>query len=145
MVTRRALVAAGALAVLAGCGKEDEEPAATPADALLPSLAAERAFGASVTLRRIAARSRERAEQIAAAISAAGGRPHDAPAPAGDGDAVELGRAALVAHVAVLPALEGRELRGLGAELVAGAAADVAVLGDELGEQAVDPFPGSIP
>ena len=50
-----------------------------------------------------------------------------------------------MAHVAVLPALEGRELRGLGAELVAGAAADVAVLGDELGEQAVDPFPGSIP
>ena len=49
------------------------------------------------------------------------------------------------AHVAVLPALQGRELRGLGAELVAGAAADVAVLGDELGEQAVDPFPGSIP
>ena len=56
-MTRRALVAAGALAVLAGCGKEDEEPAATPADALLPSLAAERAFGASITLRRIAARS----------------------------------------------------------------------------------------
>jgi hypothetical protein len=138
-------VAAGALAVLAGCGKEDEEPTATPADALLPSLAAERGFGAAVASRRIAARSRERAGQIAAAISAAGGRPHDAPAPAGDGDPDELGRAALVAHVAVLPALEGRELRGLGAELVAGAAADVAVLGDELGEQAVDPFPGSIP
>jgi len=138
-------VAAGALAVLAGCGKEDEEPAATPADALLPSLAAERGFGAAVASRRIAARSRERAEQIAAAISAAGGRPHDAPAPVGAGDASELGRAALVAHVAVLPALVGRELRGLGAELVAGAAADVAVLGDELGEQAVDPFPGSIP
>jgi hypothetical protein len=143
VVTRRALLAAGTLAVLAGCGKEDEEPAATPADALLPSLAAERGFGAAVASRRIAARSRERAEQIAAAISAAGGRPHDAPA--GDGDASELGRAALVAHVAVLPALEGRELRGLGAELVAGAAADVAVLGDELGEQAVDPFPGAVP
>jgi hypothetical protein len=144
-VTRRSLMAAGALAVLAGCAKEDEEPAAMPADALLPSRAAERAFGAAVSSRRIAVRSRERAGQIAAAISAAGGRPHDAPAPAGGGDAVELGRAALVAHVTVLPALEGRELRGLGAELVAGAAADVAVLEDELGEPAVDPFPGSIP
>ena len=50
-----------------------------------------------------------------------------------------------MAHIAALPALAGRDLRGLGADLVAGAAADVAVLGDELGDQAVDPFPGSIP
>jgi hypothetical protein len=144
VVSRRGLLAAGALAVLAGCGEEEE--AVSPADALLPSLAAERAFGAAVDSRRIAARSRERAEQIAAAISAEGGRPHDAPAPSeGGGDPVELGRSALVAHIAALPGLQARELRRLGSELVAGAAADIAVLGDELGRQAVDAFPGSMP
>jgi hypothetical protein len=147
VVTRRGFVAAGALAVLAGCGHQDDgEAPARPGDALLPSLAAERAFGAGVQSRRIAARSRERAEKIAAAISAEGGRPHDAPAPPGGaGDPVELGHAALVAHIAALPALEGRERRRMGAELVSGAAADVAVVGDDLGEHAVDSFPGSIP
>jgi hypothetical protein len=143
VATRRGLLAGGALVLLGGCG--EEEAPAPPADALLRSLAAERAFGASASRwRKIAARSRERAERLAAAVSAEGGRPHDAPAPeGGSGDPIELGRAALAAHVAALPSLAGRELRRLGAHLVAGAAADVAVLGDELGRQAVDAFPGS--
>jgi hypothetical protein len=133
----------GAVIVLGGCG-EEEEPSAS--SALLASLAAERAFGAAASESpRIAERSRERGERLAAAVSEAGGRPHDAPAPEdAGGDPIELGRAALAAHIAALPALDRRGRR-LGADLVAGAAADVAVLGDELGQQAVDPFPGSMP
>jgi hypothetical protein len=142
-------VLAGAVAVLAGCAKE-EEPAPRPGEALLPSLAAERALVAATAsgrplVERVSARARERARRLASAVAADGGRPHDAPAPAGGGDPVALGRAAVAAHIAALPALEGRELRRLGAELVSGAAADVAVLGDALGEQSVDAFPGSTP
>jgi hypothetical protein len=134
--------------VLAGCG--EEEPPASPAEALLPSLAAERALAAATAegrplVERVSVRARERAELLAAAISAAGGRPHDAPAPAGHGDPVALGRAALTAHIDALPSLRRLTERRLGAELVAGAAADAAVLGDAFGEQAVDAFPGSIP
>jgi hypothetical protein len=144
VVSRRSLLAGGAIALLAGCGEDEEETAARPADALLASLAAERAFGAAASESpRIARRSRERAQLLAAAVSEAGGRPHDAPVPSdGGGDPVELGRAALTAHIAALPSLD-RGSRPLGADLVAGAAADVAVLGDELGRQAVDAFPGS--
>jgi hypothetical protein len=142
VVTRRGLLAAGALAALAGCGEEDRQEAAVarPADVLLASLAAERAFGAAAgSSPRIAARSRERAGALAAAVSAEGGRPHDAPAPAGGGgDPIALGRAALEAHIAALPSLEGRELRRLGAAVVVGAATDLAVLGAE-----PEPFPGS--
>ena len=141
-MSRRSLLLGGAVIVLGGCGEEDEGPSAP--SALLASLAAERAFGAAVTgSPRIAARSRERAQHLAAAVSAAGGRPHDAPAPSeAAGDPVELGRAALTAHIAALPALDRRERR-LGADLVKGAAADVAVLGDERGERTVEAFPGS--
>jgi hypothetical protein len=138
VVSRRALLAGGAVLVLGGCG-EDEEPPAS--DAVLAALAAERAFGAAASgSPRIAERSRERSQQLAAALSEAGGRPHDAPAPSdGGGDPIQLGRAALTAHIAALPELDRR----LGADLVTGAAADVAVLGDARGRHAVDPFPGS--
>jgi len=134
--------------VLAGCG--EEEPPAPPAVALLPSLAAERALAAATAegrplVERVSERARERVALLAAAISAAGGRPHDAPAPAGRGDPVALGRAALTAHIDALPSLQRLAERRLGAELVAGAAADTAVLGDAFGEQPVEAFPGSIP
>jgi hypothetical protein len=137
------LLAAGALAALAGCGQEEARP---PAEALLPSLAAERMLAAATAegpalVQRVSERARARAELLAAAISAAGGRPHEAPAPA-DGDPVELGSAALAAHIGALPSL-GREGRRLGADLVTGVAADVAVIGDAFGEHAVDAFPGS--
>jgi hypothetical protein len=148
-VTRRTLLAAGAVAVLAGCG-EEEQPAPA-SEALLRSLAAERALAATSSgpelVRRVAARARERADLLAAAVSAEGGRPHDAPAPAAGEAAPEeivaRGRAALDAHVAALPSLEGAELRGLGADLVSGAAADVAVLGDALDVPVAGAFPGS--
>ena len=42
-----------------------------------------------------------------------------------------------------LPSLEGRELRLLGGDLVTGAAADTALLGDALGLPVDDAFPGT--
>ncbi len=140
-VTRKAALAGGALVLLGGCGADEERGApARPGDVLLASLAAERAFGvAAGSSPRVAERSRERARLLASAISAEGGRPHDAPAPAGGGgDPVALGRAALTAHIAALPSLGGRELRQLGVDLVVGVATDVAVLGDQ-----TEAFPGS--
>ena len=147
-MSRRRLLAAGAVAVLAGCGEEDEP--AQAGNVLLPSLAAERALAAATAdggrmARRVSARARERPQVLASAVSEAGGDELDAPAPAGGGDPVELGRAAPAAHIAALPSRAGRERRRLGADLVTGVAADIAVLGDALGEHAVDPFPGSMP
>lgn len=140
-MTRRGVLAGGALVLLGGCGEEEQDGAAPrPAEVLLASLAAEHAFGAAAgSSRRVAERSRERARLLASAISAEGGRPHDAPAPTGrGGDPIALGRAALTAHIAALPSLGGRELRQLGVDLVVGVATDVAVLGD-----ATEAFPGS--
>jgi hypothetical protein len=150
--TRRGLLLAGGATIVAGCGKE--EVAALPAvtEVLLRSVAAERALAVAARLqrssdrallRRIAERADDRAGRAAAALSAAGGRPHDAPAP-GDrvGDPLERGRAALEAHVAAMPSLSGRELRSLGAFLVEGSAADLAVLNDLLGTAPGGAFPG---
>ena len=156
MVTRRALLAGGAAALLAGCG-EEEEVVAAPADAMLRQLAAERALAAAMpigvsgdaaeTARKVSARARERAERLAAAVAAEGGRPHDAPQPPDERvapeEAVARGQEAIVAHVVALPSLTGRELRELGAELVAGAAGDTALLSDALGIPVEDPFPGT--
>ena len=133
---RRALLAGGAAALLAGCGEEDEPAAPRPADVLLRSLAAERALAAAAS-RRVAARARERAQRRAAAGSEQGGAPHDAPAPAEGGDAEAAVRAALVAHVDSLPKLPG-SLRALAGEMIVGAAADLAVLTGE-----AEPFPGT--
>jgi len=83
------------------------------------------------------ARARERARQLASAVSEEGGRPHDAPADAEGGDAAAAARAALVAHVDALPPL-GRDQRALMGELIVGAAADLAALTGE-----AEPFPGT--
>lgn len=136
-MSRRALLAGGAVALLAGCGEEDEPAAPRPAEVLLRSLAAERALAAAGP-RTVARRARARAQRLASAVAEQGGRPHDAPAAAdGRGDAVAAARTALVAHVESLPAL-GRDLRALGAELIVGAAADLAVLTRE-----AEAFPGT--
>jgi hypothetical protein len=158
--TRRALLAGGAVALLAaGCGEEDEVVAA-PADALLRQLAAERDLVAATSslpggalrsavpmLREINTRARERARRLAAAVAAEGGRPHDAPQPAAArvaaGEAVARAEAAIVAHVVALPDLPGRELRELGAAMVAGAAGDTALLADALGVPMHNAFPGT--
>ena len=142
MVSRRALLAGGAVALLAGCGEDDASAPAPASVALAGELRAERAFEAALEGlapphrrlgRRLAARAGERAELLLAAGAT------DEPA-AGGGDALELGRAALVAHVGALPSVTDRELAG---ELVTGAATDVAVLAGALGEPLDDPFPGT--
>ena len=159
MVTRRSLLAGGAIVLLSGCG-EEEHVVAAPADALLRQLAAERALAAATarpprgtsgpaadTVREISARARDRAARLAAAVSDEGGRPHDAPQPPDErvspGEAVSRAQAAIVAHVVALPSIAGRDLRRLGAELVTGAAADAALLSDALGIPVDDPFPGT--
>ena len=158
-MTRRLFLAGGAAALLAGCC-EEEEVAAAPADAMLRQLAAERALAAATarpprgvsgneadTVREVSTRARDRAARLAAAVAAEGGRPHDAPQPPDERvmpeEAVSRGQAAIVAHVAALPSLAGRDLRKLGAELVTGAAGDTALLSDALGIPVEDPFPGT--
>jgi hypothetical protein len=159
VVSRRALLVGGAVALLTGCG-EEEDVVAAPADAMLRELAAERALvaatgelpagappAAAETVRKVSERSRERARKLAAKVAAEGGRPHDAPQPAAERvdaqEALARAQAAIVAHVAALPSLAGGDLRRLGGDLVAGAAADTAVLSDALGLPADDPFPGT--
>ena len=149
MVNRRALVLGGGAALLAaGCGK-DIVVAPPPAEpALLRSLAAERALGttmAALDKPRLAQRSRERATQLAAALSELGARPHDAPAPEAQADlaaGLRRSRAALEAYVAALPSLHGSG-RELGADLLAQAAGDVALLASSFGFVPDDPFPGT--
>ena len=154
-MTRRALFAGGALALLApGCG-EEENVVARPDDALQRQLDAESALAAASTelpvgapraaaetVREVSARSEARVRRLATALSddrheiAKGER-------VGAEQAVALARAAIVAHVVALPSLAGPELRRLGADLIAGAAADAAVLSDALGSPVHDPFPGT--
>ena len=138
MVSRRALLAGGAVALLAGCGEEDQPAAPRPAEVLLRSLAAERALSAAAAAsRRVAVRSRERARRLASALSEQRGAPHDVPAPADGGDDAAAARTALVAHVESLPVLKG-DLRALAVEMIVGAAADLAVLTRE-----AEAFPGT--
>jgi hypothetical protein len=171
VVTRRALLAGGAV-VLAGCGRDiAAQPLPRPVDALRSQLAAERELVAALgemsrrggsspgavaprgdvlppddapaLVRDLRRRAAERARRLASAVAAEGGRPHDAPPPDAAGDALAAARAALAAHVAALPALTGRAHRRLAADLVAEDAADLAVLGTTLGAEPEGPFPGT--
>jgi hypothetical protein len=145
VVTRRALLAGGAVALLAGCGEDDSLAPAPASVALSGELRAERAFAAALASleppnrelgRRLAARADARAARLAA-VAPADDAAH------GDGSALDLGRAVLVAHVGALPSFAARDQRALTAELLVGAATDVAVLSDALGELPRDPFPGT--
>jgi hypothetical protein len=148
VVTRRALLLAGGATLLAaGCGVDDEpeDPTGSAISAMLRELAAERALAADLRSAhglagRIGDRAAARATRLAAAISRAGGRPHDAGDPATGEPALASrhAREALEAHVAALPSLTGA-LRRMGADLVAGSAADAGLLGATSG----DAFPGT--
>jgi hypothetical protein len=152
VVSRRALLAAAGGALLAGCGKDRPgPPAPRPDSALLRQLAAERALEEALHgagEERLAARARGRSRRLAEAIRARGGRLYDAPPqerrPGDPAVALERAGAALAAHVAAMPDLAGRDLRRLGADLVAESAADLAVLGDALGSPQTDAFPGTV-
>jgi hypothetical protein len=148
VVGRRALLLGGGAAILAaGCGKDvpTAPPAAEPA--LLRSLTAERALGAAMAtleMRLLSQRSRERSQKLASTLSERGGDPHEAPDVTGGGDeAVPRGRRALEAYVSLLPTLQGRDERAFGADLLAQAAADVALMGQALGTPPDDAFPGT--
>jgi len=140
-VSRRALLAGGAVALLVGCGEDDDTGAPAPASVVMAGeLRAERAFEAAL-LRlseplgpRLAARAAARARTLEQAGATA-----DGAAPA-SGAPLELGRAVLVAHVGALPSPVERSLV---TELITGAATDVAVLASALGEPLDDPFPGT--
>jgi hypothetical protein len=153
--TRRGFLAGGALALLAaGCG-EEENVVARPDDALQRQLEAETALAAATaevpvgaprtaadTVREVSARSEARMRRLATAHSDQ--RYETVKVERVDAEqAVAIGQAAIVAHVAALPSFTGPEQRRLGADLVAGAAADTAVLSDALGIPVHDPFPGT--
>ena len=139
------MLAGGAL-LLAGCGKDDAAaPPPRAVDALLRQLAAERAVVAALAptaerealVSRLRARAGVRARRLAAAVSAAGGRPHEAPQGEGGADPVAALEAALTAHADAVPDLTTREQRDLVADLVAGAATDLVLLGAR-----AEAFPG---
>jgi hypothetical protein len=158
VVSRRGFLAGGAVALLAGCGEEDVV-VVRPADAMRRQLAAEQALAAATaqlprsaprsaadTVRKVSERAEERARKLAVALSAEGGPPEytiEAVERVDAAEAVARAQAAIVAHVVALPDLAGRELRLLGGDLVAGAAADTALLSDALGLPVDDPFPGT--
>ena len=127
-----------------GCGKDDGRGRAAGRPRCCcgrspPSARwSRRASQASSERALAAARSPERADAPAAALSALSAarraRRTTRRSASGDvGDPLERGRAALEAHVAALPSLSGRDLRELGAILVEGSAADVALLEDVFG------------
>jgi hypothetical protein len=147
------LLLAGGAAILAGCGKD---AVATPppapevlrrvvdAESALALAARTQRSSERALLQRIAQRADDRAGRAAAALSAAGGRAHDAQASdEAVGDPLQRARAALEANVAALPSLSGRDLRELGAFLVEGSAADLAVLEDTLATVSGNAFPGT--
>jgi hypothetical protein len=136
VVTRRGLLLAGGATLLAGCGRDEAAvPPPAPVDVLRGELAAERRAVAAVS-GPARARAAERARRLAAAVSEAGGRAHDAPQGEDGGDPEAALAAAVAAHVGALPDVP--EQRALVTDLIAGAAADLAR------EQGVaTAFPGS--
>jgi hypothetical protein len=121
MVTRRALLGAGALLVV-GCGPP-EEAEVVPEDVLTEQL---RVTKASVAALEAEPQLRARAQERAAALEQAGAT---APDPTdGPADALAAVRAELASHVQAVGLLEEAEYRTLFAKLVAGAAADESAL-----------------
>jgi hypothetical protein len=121
MVTRRALLGAGALLIV-GCGPP-EEPEVVPNEVLSEQL---RVTQASVAALEGEPRLRARAEERAAALEQAGATAPDSTD--GPADALAAVRAELAGHVQAVGLLEEAEYRELFAKLVAGAAADETAL-----------------
>jgi hypothetical protein len=138
IVTRRALLGAGAAALAAGCGKPDE-PAIRPDDVLREQLRLTQlavAAYAGVDAPGLAAGARARARRLQALVG-------DVPAaegPSGVTAAYEAERRALAGYVAAIGLL--RRQRGLLGELVVDAARNEAALARMLGR---DPLASAFP
>ena len=132
MVSRRALLGAGAGALLAGCGPPDA-PAESRADVLSEQL--------RLTLLAAAAgapRARARADKL----EQAGGASKPVTGPSGARAAYDAERRALAGYVAAIGRLRDPGSRALLAELVADAAQGEAELARAL---KLDPLPTAFP
>jgi len=156
VVTRRGLLlagVAGGATIVAGCGKDEVAAAPSASEVLRRVVRAENALALAVRtqaaperalLERIAERADGRAGIVIPVLQRLGGpRAEVLELDEPVGDPLERGRAALEAHVTALPSLSGRELRDLGAFLVEGCAADLALLESVLGPVSGDAFPGT--
>jgi hypothetical protein len=130
VVTRRALLGAGALTLLAGCGSE-EEPEVDVGQVLAEQLRATQAVAAAYA--GVAGEGRvnasARVELLEAAVRDAGGSPGAAPTgDTGVEAALAAEQAALRAHVAAVGQLEARGYRELLVGLIVDAAAGESAL-----------------
>jgi hypothetical protein len=135
VVTRRALLGAGAVALFAGCGPEEEPKVDVEAvlseqmDALQAVLGAYDGVPLTGALR---ASAEERIDRIAAALEPFRGDGPSAAAAAQGGTgrqaALDAETAALRAHVAAVGQLEAREYRELLAGLIIDAASNQSAL-----------------
>jgi hypothetical protein len=135
VVTRRAALAAG-LVALAGCGggAEDEAPAPPDHVTLDDLRAREQALALAAEAAReqkIAVRHAEHATRLEAAVRRAGGT-LSAAAARQPADLAEGEREAMRAYVEALPLLSSPEPRVLAADLLAENAQHLAVLIDQL-------------
>jgi hypothetical protein len=148
---RRALLAAGSAALLAGCGAKKargEDRATLLAQQLQAAQVTVAAFiglhGPHVD--RLHARARARVRRLEAALRAAGGQPRPEPDAARSSSlalALDAESAALRAHVAATGRTFDRGLRSLLADLVIATAQDEAALTRMLGRDPLaTAFPG---
>jgi hypothetical protein len=147
MITRRALLGAGALALLAGCGPEEEQKVdagAVLSEQLRATQAAAGAYDGVDDATKLRANAEARVELLEAAVQRAGGTPEPvASRPTGLEAALAAESSALRAHVAAIGVLEAREWRELLAGLVTDAAAnESALLGRLKRPRAPSAFPG---
>jgi hypothetical protein len=130
-LTRRALLGAGGVALLAGCGPP-AAPAARPADVLAEQLRLTQlavAAYAGVDAPALVSSARDRQSRLTAALRASGATPGAAPSgPTGVRAAYEAEGRALAGHVAAVGELRDHASRSLLGGLVAGAAQAQAAL-----------------
>lgn len=146
MVTRRALLGAGALSLLAGCGPPEEvkvDPAAVLGEQLRVTQGVVHAYAGVGGDGR--SKAEARADRLEAALRAAGGTPPSAPAGGATGVEAALAAesAALRAHVAAVGELQCPEFRELLAGLIVDAATAESHLLAELDRPPLETaFPG---
>jgi hypothetical protein len=151
VVSRRALLAGGSAALLAGCGAKKDagtdraDLLALQLQAAQVSLAAYRGLRGA-PLDGLHARARARTRRLEAALRAAGGQPRPEPDAARSSSvalALSAASAELRAHVAATGRTADRAVRSLLAELVIGTAQEEALLERALGRDPLaTPFPG---